>query len=117
MPLLDAVFSEEALAGGVGLKDGFGGVGFADGHERDGGGVAVGTGAGGGDLVAELLEVCGDGHGSDPVYGAVDAGFILGEVGFWWPEYRPCIQLAHFPVLGSEGAMRIREHSARNNRR
>ena len=32
---LDAVFAEEALAGGVGFQDGFGGVHLADGHEGD----------------------------------------------------------------------------------
>ena len=61
-PLLNAVFAEEALAGGVGFEDGFGRMHLADGHEGDGGGVAVGAGAGVGDLVADALEVGGDGH-------------------------------------------------------
>ena len=62
LPLLDAVFAEEALAGGVGFEDGLGRVHLADGHEGDGAGRAVGPGAGVGDLVADALEVGGDGH-------------------------------------------------------
>ena len=51
LPLLNAVFAEEALAGCVGFADGFGGMHLADGHEGDGAGVAVGAGAGVGDFV------------------------------------------------------------------
>ena len=63
LPLLDAVFAEEALAGCVGFAEGFGGVHLADGHEGDGGGVAVGAGAGVGDFVLYSFEVGSDGHG------------------------------------------------------
>ena len=63
--LLDAVFAEEALASSVGFENGLGGVGFADGHEGDGGGVAVGAGAGVVELVAEAFEIGGDGVGGE----------------------------------------------------
>ena len=67
--LLDAVFAEEALAGGVGFEDGLGGMHFADGHERYVGWRTVGAGAGVGDAVVELLEVSCDGrHGQASVY-------------------------------------------------
>ena len=62
LPFLDAVFAEEGLAGGEGFEDRVGGVRLADGHEVDGGGVAVGAGAGVGDFVADAGEVFGDGH-------------------------------------------------------
>jgi hypothetical protein len=51
LPLLHAVFAEEALAGFVCLAKSFGGIHFTDGHKGDGAGFAVGTGAGVGDFV------------------------------------------------------------------
>ena len=51
--LLNAVFAEEAQAGGVGFEDGFGGMHLADGHEGDFGLGAVGEAAGEGDLFAD----------------------------------------------------------------
>jgi hypothetical protein len=68
LPLLDAVFAEEALARGVGFEDGLGGVHLADGHEGDGRRIAVGASAGVGDIEAQALKVRGDGHGRAPVY-------------------------------------------------
>ncbi len=62
LPLLDAVFAEEALAGGVGFEQGGEGVHLAHCHQCNGGGVSVGAGAGFGDRSADLLEVCCDGH-------------------------------------------------------
>ena len=62
LKFLDAVFSEEAEAGGVGFEDGFCGMDFGDGHEGDGGFVALGPAAGGGDGFADGDEVSGYGH-------------------------------------------------------
>ena len=62
LPLLDAVFAEEALAGGVSFEEGLYGMDFADGHEGDVGERAIGAGAGFGDLGADLGEIFGDGH-------------------------------------------------------
>ena len=58
--LLDTVFAEEALAGGVGFEDGFGGVHLADCHDCYFAGGAIGAAAGGGDLVVEVGEVFWD---------------------------------------------------------
>jgi hypothetical protein len=62
LPLLDTVFAEEALAGGVGFEEEVDGVELGNGHEGDLGGVAVGAGAGGGDFFVDVGEVGGDGH-------------------------------------------------------
>ena len=78
---LDAVFAEEALAGGVGFKDGLGGVHLADGHEGYVGWRTMGAGAGVGDAVVELLEVGSDSrHGRASVY--ENWGKILSNMGF-----------------------------------
>jgi hypothetical protein len=92
--LLDSVFAEEALAGGVGFEDNVGWVGLADGHEGDGGGVAVGAGAGVGDLIAEAFEVSGDagrGHGLDQCTGTCTAIFVRRRLGLHpvWRFPRP----------------------------
>jgi hypothetical protein len=57
LPFLDAIFAEESLAGFVGLEDGFGRMDLADGHEGDGGGGAVGAGAGICDVVPQAFEI------------------------------------------------------------
>jgi len=57
LPFLDAVFAEQALAGGVGFEDRAGGMDFANGHESDGFGGTVGAGAGVGDLIVEVLQI------------------------------------------------------------
>ena len=62
MPLLDAVFAEEALAGGVGFEEGVDGVDFGDDHEGDIRAGAVGAVASFRDLRADAGEVGGDGH-------------------------------------------------------
>ena len=62
LPLLDAVFAEEAVAGGVGFEEGSDGVDLGDGHEGYVVGRAVGAGAGVGDLGVDAGEVFGDGH-------------------------------------------------------
>ena len=66
LPLLHAIFTEETLAGSVGFYEKLYRVDFADGHEGDVGGVAMGFGASVGDLIVELGEiicdVVGDGH-------------------------------------------------------
>ncbi len=62
LPLLHAVFAEESHPGGVGLKNGLGGVRLGDRHQRDLGLQAVGAAAGLGDLLANAGEVCGQRH-------------------------------------------------------
>jgi hypothetical protein len=117
--LLDAVFAKEPLASCVGLKDGFSGVGLADGHQGDGSGVAVGVGAGCGDLVAQVVKVRGNGHGSVPVYGVgfevESKGFMLERrilVGRIWS----CIQLGSFTVLKSRfGPLRHSRQTQRSS--
>jgi len=98
---LDAVFAEEALAGGVGFEDGFGGVHFADGHEGDGGGAATGAVADGGDFFAEGFEVGGDGHATVSLEGYVLIRWAILDAGGWGKGKSPisCIQLGSFIVL------------------
>ncbi len=60
--LLDAVLSEETLAGGVGFADHFDGVDLADGHEGYFALGAVGSTAGLGNLFVQMSEVFRDGH-------------------------------------------------------
>jgi hypothetical protein len=62
LELLNAVFAEEAVAGGVGLEQGGDGVELADGHQGDVGWGPVGAAAGLGDLVVEEGEICFNGH-------------------------------------------------------
>ena len=62
LELLDAVFAEEALAGGVGFEDHLGGMHLADGHQGDFALGAVGAAAGFGNLFVQVGEVFGDGH-------------------------------------------------------
>ncbi len=57
LPLLHAVFAEEALAGGVGLEEEVDGVHLADGHKGYVGDGAVGAVAGVGDFVADAFQV------------------------------------------------------------
>jgi len=62
LKLLDAVFAEETLAGGVGFEDDVEGMDFADGHEGDVGFGAVGAMTGGGDLFSKAGYIFSDGH-------------------------------------------------------
>ena len=62
LELLDAVFSEEAEAGGVGFEDGFRWMDFGDSHEGDGGLVALCAAACCGDGFADGDEIGGYGH-------------------------------------------------------
>ena len=79
---LDAIFSEEALAGSVGFKDGLGGLHFADGHEGDLRSRAMGAGACVGDAVVDLPEIGSDQrHGRASVYESW--GKILRGMDFW----------------------------------
>ena len=57
LPLLDAVFAEESLAGFEGFKESLGGLDFADGHECDGVGGTVGAGAGVADFIMYAGEI------------------------------------------------------------
>ena len=59
---LDAVFAEEAQAGGVGFDYSFGRMHFADSHERNFGVGPVGSAAGCGDLFADAGEIFGERH-------------------------------------------------------
>jgi len=57
LPFLNAIFAEQALPGLVGFKNGLGGMDFADGHEGDAGGGAVGTRADVGNVILEAFEI------------------------------------------------------------
>ena len=60
--LLDAVFTEETVAGGVGFEEELDGMDLGDGHEGDVGFWAVGAAAGVGHLFADAGEICFYGH-------------------------------------------------------
>jgi hypothetical protein len=85
---LDAVFSEEALSGGVGFEDDLDGVDLGDRHEGDLAVGAVGAAAGGGDLIVEAGEVFCDGHLAHftglrllPIFGLLSVGEFSFEAG------------------------------------
>ncbi len=99
LPFLDAVFTEEALAGGVGLDEEIDGVDLRDGHEGDVGYGPVGAGAGLGDPGSDMGEVFGDGHRSSLRPGLLEALLEDGwQVARGVEKIKPGFHLVQVPV-------------------